>query len=100
MYLMRIGPAGAEKPVVRLGDDTYVDVSDVVPDFNEAFFSAGPGGPGGQSSLTGLAATVAERAGAGQVSRFAGERIGAPIARPHQIPVSYTHLTLPTICSV
>ena len=32
-----------------------------------------------------IAATVTERAAAGQVVRFAGERIGAPIARPHQI---------------
>src|SRR4029077_15228576 len=28
---------------------------------------------------------VAERAASGQVSRFGGERVGAPIARPHQI---------------
>jgi 2-keto-4-pentenoate hydratase/2-oxohepta-3-ene-1,7-dioic acid hydratase in catechol pathway len=28
---------------------------------------------------------VAERAASGLVSRFAGERVGAPIARPHQI---------------
>jgi 2-keto-4-pentenoate hydratase/2-oxohepta-3-ene-1,7-dioic acid hydratase in catechol pathway len=28
---------------------------------------------------------VAERAAAGQVSRFAGERVGAPFGRPHQI---------------
>jgi 2-keto-4-pentenoate hydratase/2-oxohepta-3-ene-1,7-dioic acid hydratase in catechol pathway len=28
---------------------------------------------------------VAERGAAGQVSRFAGERVGAPITRPHQI---------------
>ena len=41
MHLMRIGPAGAEKPVVRLDDRTYVDVSDVVFDFNETFFGAG-----------------------------------------------------------
>ena len=39
MYLMRIGPAGSEKPVVRIDDTNYVDVSDVVGDFNEAFFS-------------------------------------------------------------
>jgi hypothetical protein len=38
MYLMRIGPPGAEKPVVRSDDGSYVDVSDVMADFNEAFF--------------------------------------------------------------
>ena len=32
MYLMRIGPLGAEKPVARIGDDTYVDLSDLVAD--------------------------------------------------------------------
>ncbi|HSU36785.1 MAG TPA: fumarylacetoacetate hydrolase family protein [Propionibacteriaceae bacterium] len=77
MYLMRIGPAGSEKPVVRIDDTHYVDVSDVVDDFNEAFF-----GGAGVSSLSGI---VGERVTAGQLSEFAGERVGAPIARPHQI---------------
>ena len=76
MHLMRIGAAGSEKPVVRLTDKTYVDVSDVVVDFNEAFFAAG---------IDQLRPVVSERVSAGAVSRFEGERIGAPIARPHQI---------------
>lgn len=73
---MRIGPAGSERPVVRLDDERYVDVSDVVRDFDEAFFASG---------TAGLAPIVAGRAAAGRVSRFAGERIGSPISRPHQI---------------
>ena len=77
MHLMRIGAPGAEKPVARVDDDTYVDLSDVVDDFGEAFFGSG--------GLDRIRPVVAERAAAGQVSRFAGERIGAPIARPHQI---------------
>ncbi|MFD5128912.1 fumarylacetoacetate hydrolase family protein [Streptomyces olindensis] len=77
MYLMRIGPSGAEKPVARIDDDTYVDLSNVVTDFDEAFFGSG--------GIDRVRPVVAERAAAGQVSRFAGERIGAPIARPHQI---------------
>ncbi|SNX65860.1 2-keto-4-pentenoate hydratase/2-oxohepta-3-ene-1,7-dioic acid hydratase in catechol pathway [Streptomyces sp. TLI_55] len=77
MYLMRIGAPGAEKPVARIDDDTYVDLSDTVTDFDEAFF-----GSGGIDRVRPL---VAERVAAGQVSRFAGERVGAPIARPHQI---------------
>ncbi|MFF4360947.1 fumarylacetoacetate hydrolase family protein [Streptomyces sp. NPDC001604] len=77
MYLMRIGAVGAEKPVARLDDETYVDLSDVVTDFDEAFFGAG--------GLDRVRPLVTERAAAGQVSRFAGERIGAPVARPHQI---------------
>jgi 2-keto-4-pentenoate hydratase/2-oxohepta-3-ene-1,7-dioic acid hydratase in catechol pathway len=77
MYLMRIGPAGSEKPVVRIDDTNYVDVSDVVGDFDEAFFS--------RDGIAGLGGVVEERVSAGQLTAFAGERIGAPIARPHQI---------------
>ncbi|MER6514371.1 fumarylacetoacetate hydrolase family protein [Nonomuraea sp. NPDC001636] len=73
MYLMRIGAPGAEKPVVRVDDDHYVDVSDLTPDFDERFFAAG--GP----------ALLAERVATGPRQAFAGERVGAPIARPHQI---------------
>ncbi|YCK37839.1 fumarylacetoacetate hydrolase family protein [Actinomadura sp. ATCC 39365] len=76
MRLMRIGAAGAERPVVAIDDETYIDVSDVVADFDESFFAAG---------LDTLAATVADRVAAGAARRFAGERVGAPIARPHQI---------------
>jgi 2-keto-4-pentenoate hydratase/2-oxohepta-3-ene-1,7-dioic acid hydratase in catechol pathway len=77
MRLMRIGEAGHERPAAYVDDETYVDLSDVVPDFNEAFF--------GDGGLDRIAAVVAERTAAGQVQRFAGERIGSPIARPHQI---------------
>ena len=77
MYLMRIGTVGSEKPIARLDDQTYVDLSDVVPDFDEEFFAA--------NGLDGLPAVVADRVASGLVSSFAGERIGAPIARPHQI---------------
>src|SRR4051812_5445979 len=74
---MRIGAPGAERPVVRLDGATYVDVSDVVRDFDEAFFAGG--GP------QALHPVVAQRREAGRTSRFDGERVGAPIARPHQI---------------
>lgn len=77
MYLMRIGAAGSEKPIARLDDDTYVDLSDVVSDFDEAFFASG-----GLAALSGI---IADSIAAGDVVNFAGERIGAPIARPHQI---------------
>lgn len=77
MYLMRIGEPGAEKPAVRVDETSFVDVSDLVADFDEAFFSSG--GPAR------LAAPVAARIAADELARFAGERIGPPIARPHQI---------------
>ena len=78
MQLMRLGPAGSERPVVRLDDESYVDVSDIINDYDETFFAEG--------GLATLADLVAERAAkADQRRRFVGERVGAPIARPHQI---------------
>jgi 2,4-didehydro-3-deoxy-L-rhamnonate hydrolase len=74
---MRIGPAGSERPVVRVDDTRYIDVTDVVGDFDEAFF--------GNDGLIRLGEVVQERSAAGQLQEFAGERVGAPIARPHQI---------------
>ncbi|MEV4703251.1 fumarylacetoacetate hydrolase family protein [Actinoplanes sp. NPDC049316] len=77
MLLMRVGAFGAEKPAVRVDDTRYVDVSDLVTDFDEAFFAAG-----GPATLT---APVAGRIAAGDVRELGAQRIGAPIARPHQI---------------
>ncbi|MET1086276.1 MAG: fumarylacetoacetate hydrolase family protein [Arthrobacter sp.] len=77
MYLMRIGQPGSEKPVVRIDDTHYIDVSDVAADFNEAFFGSG--------GIAKLRDVVSERTASGELKTFAGERIGAPIARPHQI---------------
>jgi 2,4-diketo-3-deoxy-L-fuconate hydrolase len=77
MYLMRLGPIGSERPVVRIDDSHYVDVSDVVDDFDETFF--------GSNGLPRLAEVVQERTAAEQLQEFGEERIGAPIARPHQI---------------
>ena len=77
MYLMRIGPSGSERPVVRIDDTHYLDVADVINDFDEAFF--------GSDGLTGLRDIVSERVASRQLQQFDGERIGAPIARPHQI---------------
>jgi 2,4-diketo-3-deoxy-L-fuconate hydrolase len=79
MILMRIGAPGAEKPVVRLDDHTYIDVSDVFDDYNEAFFGGAAGG------MPALRKLVDDRLAAGSIATFAGERIGAPFARPHQI---------------
>lgn len=77
MQLMRLGAVGAERPVVRLDDLHYVDVSDVVTDFDEAFFGSG--------GIDRLRPVIAERVAAGTVASFTGERVGAPFARPHQI---------------
>jgi 2,4-didehydro-3-deoxy-L-rhamnonate hydrolase len=77
VHLMRVGAVGAEKPVVRVDGTSYVDVADLVDDFDEAFFGGG--------GVARLAAAVAERVEAGALQPFGDQRIGAPIARPHQI---------------
>lgn len=77
MRLMRIGPAGSERPVARIDDRCYVDLADVVSDFDADFF--------GRDGLARIRPVVAQRLAAGQVRELAGERIGAPIARPHQV---------------
>ena len=78
---MRLGDVGSERPVVAVGPEDelkeYVDVSDLTNDFNEDFF-----GSGGTDLVR---AKVAERVSKSQALPFAGERIGAPFARPHQI---------------
>ncbi|QSR31251.1 ureidoglycolate lyase [Nocardioides sp. S5] len=76
MQLMRLGPPGQEKPAVRVDDDSYVDVSDVVDDYNAEFFAQGH---------TKLQDLVTRRIDSGQVRQFEDVRVGAPIARPHQI---------------
>lgn len=73
---MRLGPVGAERPVARLDDKTYVDISDVVRDIDGDVLAEG---------LDDLRGVVADRASAGRVLEFTGERVGAPLARPHQV---------------
>jgi 2,4-didehydro-3-deoxy-L-rhamnonate hydrolase len=77
MQLMRVGQVGEERPVVRISDDSYIDVSDVTADFDERFFA--------DSGLSALRQVVTERQNAGHALALNGERIAAPIARPHQI---------------
>ena len=77
MRLVRLGSPGAETPGALLDDDTFVDLSDLVDDFDEAFFGSG--------AIATLPAVVAERVGAGRTEPLGGRRFGAPIARPHQI---------------
>jgi 2,4-didehydro-3-deoxy-L-rhamnonate hydrolase len=76
--LLRLGPVGSEKPAALVGDDSYVDLSDVVDDFDERFFGA--------RGLDRIRPVVAERsADLAAVRAIDGQRVGAPIARPHQI---------------
>lgn len=77
MRLLRIGAFGAEKPAALVGDSHYVDLSDAVDDFDETFFGAG--------GIDRIRPLVAERTAAGELHELGDQRIGAPIARPHQI---------------
>ncbi len=77
MHLLRLGPTGGERPAAQVGAAEYVDLSDVVGDFDEAFFAGGGAGL--------LHDIVAQRSASGQTFRLGAQRIGAPIARPHQI---------------
>jgi 2-keto-4-pentenoate hydratase/2-oxohepta-3-ene-1,7-dioic acid hydratase in catechol pathway len=78
MRLVRIGAVGEERPGALVDEESYVDLSDVVDDFDERFFGAG--------GLERIRPVVAERIERREgVRPLAGQRIGAPIARPHQI---------------
>jgi 2,4-diketo-3-deoxy-L-fuconate hydrolase len=77
MRLLRVGAPGHETPAALAGPDTYVDLSDVTDDFDERFFASG--------GLAEIAPVVRARTEAGEVRALQGQRIGAPIARPHQI---------------
>jgi 2,4-diketo-3-deoxy-L-fuconate hydrolase len=77
MRIARLGPVGSEKPVVFVGDEEYVDVSDVTADIDERFFAA--------DGVARLRSVADDRVARGLVHRRTGERFGSPIARPHQI---------------
>jgi 2,4-didehydro-3-deoxy-L-rhamnonate hydrolase len=78
MKLLRVGPPGSEKPGALVGETSYVDLSDVVTDFDERFFAT--------DGISRVRPVAAARAASGENVRPLGsQRIGAPIARPHQI---------------
>ncbi len=77
MKLLRIGEAGQEKPAALINETHYVDLSDVVTDFDESFFGSG--------KIAELPAIISAKVGRGEKHLLAEKRIGSPIARPHQI---------------
>ncbi|MEV4668507.1 fumarylacetoacetate hydrolase family protein [Microbacterium sp. LWO12-1.2] len=77
MRIARIGAPGAERPAVLVGEKEYVDVSDLVDDIDSTFFESGGSGT--------LAQIVAQRLAERRTLPLGEQRIGAPIARPHQI---------------
>ena len=77
MKLMRIGRAGKERPAVAIDDSNYIDISDLLDDFDSDFF--------GSDKWLELLPEVNKKIAEGNFSEIAGERIGAPFTRPHQI---------------
>ena len=75
MKLIRVGPAGHEKPGVLLGNGERVDTSAFSEDYDEHFFGSG-----------GVARLQAWLKTAGRLPRFSpSARLGAPVGRPSKI---------------
>ncbi|MFJ1704282.1 fumarylacetoacetate hydrolase family protein [Kitasatospora sp. NPDC088346] len=75
MKLLRVGPAGAERPVVLGRDGTAYDLSGRTADIDGAFLAA----------LDPAALAAAVEAGELPRTDLAGRRIGAPVARPGKV---------------
>jgi 2,4-diketo-3-deoxy-L-fuconate hydrolase len=77
LRLIRIGEPGQELPAVQVSSAHYVDVSDLIEDYNERFFAGW--------DLEKLRTIVEQRVDNADLKPLGERRIGAPIARPHQI---------------
>lgn len=77
MKLIRPGKAGQERPAVAVSDTEYL-LLEGIDDFNEDFFASGK-----LSELPGMVESML--AAGAQPLPLEGVRLGAPIARPHQI---------------
>lgn len=77
MRFARIGQPGQETPAVMVGEDTYVDISEITADIDGDFLA--------DVDVAALVSLVARAVDAGAVELLAGQRIGAPFARPHQV---------------
>ncbi len=75
MKLIRFGPTDLEKPGLILNDGRYIDVSDVIPDYDESFFASG--------QVSELHTYVADHDSYIEVDPTT--RLGAPLARPSKI---------------
>lgn len=68
---------GNEKPAIALDEQRYVDVSDLVADYDAEFFSS--------DKLAELQDAFDQRVAENKISSLGEQRIAAPFARPHQI---------------
>lgn len=84
MKLLRVGPAGAERPAVLAEDGTPLDLSGITPDIDGAFLAGDGLGRVRRAvesgDLPALAGT-SETAGTSAL----GQRLGAPLARPGKV---------------
>jgi 2,4-didehydro-3-deoxy-L-rhamnonate hydrolase len=71
MRFMRVGPAGAERPVLAAADGRHHDLSGITADIDAAFIASGVD-----------RARAALAAGDLPQTDIAGLRVGAPVARP------------------
>jgi len=75
VHLMRLGPAGAERPAVQADDGTVHDLSGLTSDVDAAFLAS-----------DGIGRTrAALQAGSLPLVEVDGLRVGAPVARPGKI---------------
>jgi 2-keto-4-pentenoate hydratase/2-oxohepta-3-ene-1,7-dioic acid hydratase in catechol pathway len=74
---MRVGQPGKERPAVAVDENNYIDISDLVSDYDADFFQ--------NEKWFDIKAEVATRIAAKDFRQVAGKRIGAPFVRPHQI---------------
>lgn len=77
MKLMRVGPAGAEKPALMCDDGTVSDLSSLIPEIDGAWLEAG--------GIDSLRTALADRADDLPTVDMAGLRVGPPMARPGNI---------------
>jgi 2,4-diketo-3-deoxy-L-fuconate hydrolase len=77
MKFARIGAVGFERPAVMTAADAYVDIGELTTDVDGNFLRG--------LDLSALASVVSEKVASGLEAPLDGQRVGSPIARPHQI---------------
>lgn len=77
MKFARIGQPGRETPAVMVSDDAYVDISEITDDIDGDFLAS--------LDLAALAAFVEDKVASSQMVSLGNQRVGSPIARPHQV---------------
>jgi 2,4-diketo-3-deoxy-L-fuconate hydrolase len=77
MRFARLGDLGHERPVAMVGDDAFVEISDLTSDIDGDFLAA--------VNRPELMQEIRRRIDSTVAKPINGLRIGSPIARPHQV---------------